>query len=50
MFSKEDLKIESLSEFFSFMLIMPFVGLVLPFLASAYTLGFFADLIGWLDT
>lgn len=49
-FSREDFKIDSAADFISFMLILPFVGLILPFLGAAYTLGFFMDLCGWLDT
>ena len=50
MFSKEDFQIDSFSEFFSFLLILPFIGLVLPFLVAVYTIGFFADITGWLET
>ncbi len=50
MFTKEDLKIDSLPELVSFLLIAPFVGLVFPFLMAAYSLGFMMDLVGWLDT
>lgn len=50
MFSKDDFKIGSLPEFFSFLLVMPFVGLVLPFLLAAYTMGWFLDMVGWLET
>ncbi len=50
MFTKEDFKIDSLSELTSFLLIAPFVGLVFPFLMAAYTLGFVMDLAGWLET
>ncbi len=50
MFSFDDLKMDSVSDFASFALIFPFVGLVMPFLLAAYTLGFFCDLVGWLDT
>lgn len=49
-FSREDFRIDSFSEFLSFLLILPFVGLILPFLGAAYTLGFFMDVVGWLDT
>lgn len=49
MFSREDLQIESFSDFIAFMLVMPFVGLVLPFLLAAYTLGWFMDMVGWMD-
>ena len=48
MFSKDDLKIDSFSDFASFMLVMPFIGLVLPFLLAAYTLGWFMDMMGWM--
>ena len=50
MFTREDFVIDSYSEFFSFLIVAPFVGLVLPFLLAVYTLGFFLDMIGWLDT
>ena len=49
-FSKEDFKIDSMPEFISFLLITPFVALILPFLGAAYTLGFLMDVVGWLDT
>ena len=50
MFSKDDFKVDSLSDLMSFLLVMPFVGLVLPFLLAAYTLGFLMDMVGWLET
>ncbi len=50
MFSKEDFRVDNWGEFLSFMISLPFVGLVLPFLLAAYTLGFFMDLVGWIDT
>ena len=50
LFSREDLQVESWSDFLAFMLILPFIGLVFPFLAAVYTLGFFLDKTGWLDT
>ena len=50
MFTREDFEIDSWGNFFSFLLVAPFVGLVLPFLLAVYTLGFFLDLSGWLDT
>lgn len=49
-FSREDFRIDSFSEFLSFLLILPFVGLILPFIGAAYTLGFVMDVVGWLDT
>ena len=45
-----DLKVESLSDFLSFLVVLPFVALVTPFLGAAYTLGFLMDITGWLDT
>ena len=45
-----DLKIESLSDFLGFLIVLPFIGLVMPFLGAAYTLGFLMDVTGWLDT
>lgn len=50
MFSREDFKIDSFSDFLSFLLILPFIAFVMPFLGAVWTLGFFEDLIGWLDT
>lgn len=50
MFSKDDFKVDSLPDLMSFLLVMPFVGLVLPFLLAAYTLGFLMDMVGWLET
>lgn len=50
MFSKEDFRVDSVSDLAQFLLVMPFVGLVAPFLLGAYTLGFLQDLVGWLDT
>ena len=50
MFTKDDLKIESVPDLVSFLVILPFVGLVFPFLAAVYTLGFVEKQIGWLDT
>jgi hypothetical protein len=40
----------SFTELVSFSLIAPFVGLVFPFLAAVYFLGFLMDVVGWLDT
>ena len=37
-------------EAISFALVTPFVALVMPFLLAAYTLGFFMDIFGWLDS
>ncbi len=50
MFQMDDFKIDSTGEFLSFCLVLPFVGLVLPFLLAAYTLGFLMDVVGWLDS
>lgn len=50
MFSKEDFKIDSFPELLSFLLVLPFVGLVLPFLLAAYTLGWALDMVGWMET
>ena len=49
-FSREDFEVESLPDFFSFLLITPFVAFIFPFLAAAYGLGLVMDLTGWLDT
>ncbi|MBP6217924.1 MAG: hypothetical protein KA436_05010 [Oligoflexales bacterium] len=50
MFSKEDFKVDSVGEFVPFLLIVPFVALIAPFLLASYTLGFFEDMVGWLET
>ncbi len=50
MFSTEDFKIDDMGEFLQFLLVLPFIGLVAPFLIASYTLGFVTDAIGWLDT
>ena len=50
MFSKEDFKVESLNELASFIFILPFLGLIAPFLIASYTLGFCEDMVGWLDS
>ncbi|MCB9228329.1 MAG: hypothetical protein H6618_01820 [Deltaproteobacteria bacterium] len=49
-FSREDFKIDSVPDFLSFLLILPFVAFVFPFLGAAYTLGFLMDITGWLDS
>ena len=49
-FTRADLEVESIGELASFALVLPFVALVLPFLLSAYTLGWLLDQVGWLDT
>lgn len=49
-FSKEDFKVSSWGEFFPFMLVLPFVGLIAPFLLAAYGLGLVMDITGWIDT
>jgi len=50
MFSLEDLKVDSVEELLLFLPILPFVGLVAPFVLAAYGLGFVMDLVGWLET
>jgi hypothetical protein len=50
MFSKEDLKIESVEELIQFLPIFIFIGLVAPFLIAAYKVGFVMDQLGWLKT
>lgn len=50
MFSKDDFKIESLDEIASLALIAPFLVLIAPFLIASYTLGFCADMVGWMET
>ena len=49
MLTTDDLTIESIPEFFMFIPILIFCGLVAPFLIAAYSLGFFQKVIGWAD-
>lgn len=49
MFSSEDFRIESVSEFLMFLPVAFFLGLVAPFLLLAYKIGFVMDVTGWLD-
>ncbi len=49
MFSSEDLRITSVSDFLEFLPIFFFVGFVAPFLLVAYTVGYISDVVGWLD-
>jgi hypothetical protein len=44
-----DIKIESFLDFIGFLVMLPFIALVMPFLGAAYTLGFIMDITGWLD-
>jgi len=48
MFSREDFRIDSVSDVLHFLPIILFLGLVAPFLIAAYTLGFVMDVTGWL--
>lgn len=50
MFSRDDLRIESVEDLIHFLPIVLFLGLVAPFLIAAYTVGFFMDVTGWLRT
>jgi hypothetical protein len=47
-FSKDDLKIEGMSDLIDIAPIFIFVGFVAPFLIAAYTLGFLMDVSGLL--
>lgn len=49
MFSKEDFVVEDWGDVIPFMLVLPFVGLVAPFLIAAYKVGFVQDMLGWID-
>lgn len=49
MFSSEDFRIQNAQEFFEFLPVAFFLGLIAPFLILAYTIGFFSKLTGWLD-
>jgi hypothetical protein len=48
MFSREDFKIDSVSELIEFLPIAVFIGLVTPFLIAAYALGVVMNMTGWL--
>lgn len=50
MFSKEDFVIDNPKDLISFLIILPFVGLVAPFLIAAYKVGLLQDITGWLDS
>ena len=49
MYTKEDLKIDSVGDFIKFAPIFIFVALVAPFVIGAYSLGFVMNKVGWLD-
>lgn len=49
MFSREDFKISNTENLAEFLLVLPFVMLVAPFLILAYHIGLFLDLLGLLD-
>lgn len=49
MFTSDDFRIESVADFFMFLPIVIFMGLVAPFLIAAYSLGFAMNMAGWLD-
>jgi len=50
MFSREDLRIDSVNDVLHFLPIAIFIGLVAPFFIAAYTVGFVMDVTGWLAT
>ena len=50
MFTRDDLKIDSIPDLIHFLPIVVFIGLVAPFLIAAYTIGFVMDVSGWLKT
>lgn len=50
LFSKKDFEVHDWNDFLSFLLILPFLGLVGPFLAAVWTLGYIEKITGWLDT
>lgn len=50
MFTKKDFEIEDFSDLAAFLIILPFIGLIAPFLIAAYKVGFVQDVTGWLDT
>ena len=49
MYSKEDFEIEDVGDLMGFLLILPFVGLVAPFIIAAYKIGLLQDAIGSMD-
>lgn len=48
-FSRDDLRIESIGELLEFLPILIFVALVAPFVIAAYKLGFLLDLLGIIE-
>lgn len=50
MFSSDDFKVASMSEFFELLPVFLFLGLVGPFLLAAYSIGFFLDKAGMLES
>jgi len=49
MFTKEDFVIEDTGDLLAFLVVLPFIGLIAPFLLAAYKIGFVQDLAGWMD-
>jgi hypothetical protein len=49
MFTKEDFVIEDTADLMGFLIILPFVGLIAPFLIAAYKIGFVQEVTGWMD-
>lgn len=45
-FSRDDLRVESIDELLEFLPILIFVALVAPFVIVAYKLGFLLDVLG----
>ena len=43
-------EIKSPGDLIAFLLIIPFIALITPFLIWSYSISFFTDLSGWLDT
>ena len=48
-FSRDDLRVESIGELLEFLPSLIFVALVAPFVIVAYKLGFLLDVLGILD-
>lgn len=50
MYSKEDFNFDSFDDILEILIMAPFIGLCMPFILAAYTVGGVQDLLGWLDT
>lgn len=49
MFTKEDFELPEDNDFFEFLLIIPFILFIGPFVGAAYKLGFLQNVLGGMD-